>query len=82
MVTFTYPTANRKISTFEHHCPFQMNRPPLFLKTGETRSLPYLEHDSQQHINDFGSCVMSNLNGDWMQTIIKDELAVFQLNRE
>jgi hypothetical protein len=59
-----------------------MNRPPLYLKTGETRSLPHPEHDSQQRINDFWSCNMSNLNGDWMPTIVKDVMAIFQLKRE
>jgi len=40
--------------------------------------MPHPEHDSQRHVNDFWSCIMSNLDGDWMQTIIKDVLAVFQ----
>jgi hypothetical protein len=59
-----------------------MNRPPLYLKKRETRSLPHSEHDSQQPVNDFWSCIMSNLNGDWMRTIVKDVMAVFQLKRE
>jgi hypothetical protein len=28
MVAYRYPTVNRKILTFAHHWPFQMNRPP------------------------------------------------------
>jgi len=44
--------------------------------------LPHPEHDSQQHVNDFWSCIMTNLDGDWMQTIINDVLAVFQPKRE
>jgi hypothetical protein len=82
MVTFRYPTANRKILIFTHYYPFPINRPPLYLKTTETHSLPNPEHDSQWHVNDFWSCIMSNLNGDWIQTIIKDVLAIFQLKSE
>jgi len=82
MVTFGYPTANRKILTFAKHCPFQMNRPPLSLKTRETRSLPHPGHKSQWRVNDFWSCIMSNQGGYWMQTIINEVLATFQSKRE
>jgi len=40
--------------------------------------MPHPEHDSERRVNDFWSCIMSNLDGDWMQTIINDVLAVFQ----
>jgi len=78
MVAFRYPTANRKILTFAGGCLFQMNQPPLSLKTRDTRSLPHPEHDSHRRVNDFWSCFMSNLGGDWMQTIINEVFAVFQ----
>jgi hypothetical protein len=82
MVAFRYSTVNRKILIFTNYCPFPINPPPLYQKARETRSLPHPEHDSQWCINDFWYCIMSNLNGNWMQTIIKDVLAVLQLKRE
>jgi len=82
MVTFRFPTANFNILTFAGDCPFQMNRPPLSLKTRDTRCMPHPEHDSHRRVHDFWSGFMSNLGGDWMQTIINEVLAVFQAKRD
>jgi len=82
MVAFRYPTANRKILTFAGDCPVRMNRPPLSLKTRDTCSVPHPEHDSHRRVKDFWSCFISNLGGDWMQTIINEVLAVFQTKRD
>jgi len=51
-------------------------------ETREARSLTHPEHDGQQRANDFCSCILGNLGGDWMQTIINEILAVFQHKRE
>jgi len=59
-----------------------MYRLPLLLKTRESHFLPHPEHDSQWRINDFWSCIMSNLDGNWMQTIINEVLGIFQSKRE
>jgi len=82
MVAFRYPTANRKILTLTGDCPFRMNRPPLSLKTRNASSMPHPEHDSHRRVHDVSSCFMSNLGGDWMQTIINEVLAVFQAKRD
>jgi len=81
-VTFSYPTANRKILTFLRQYSFQINWPPLWLKTRETRSLPHPEHYSQWRINNCYSFITGNLGVDWMQTIIDEVLAVFQSKRD
>jgi len=44
--------------------------------------MPHPEHDSHWRVNDFWSSFMSNLGGDWMQTIINEVLAVFQSKRD
>jgi hypothetical protein len=41
----------------------------------------HAEHDSQWRVNDIWSCIMVNLGGNWMQTIINVVLAAFQSNR-
>jgi hypothetical protein len=53
MVAFKYPTVNREILTFAHHCSFQMNRLPLWLKTSDTCSLPHSENERQRSVNNF-----------------------------
>jgi hypothetical protein len=40
------------------------------------------EHNCHSRINDFWSCFMSNLGGDWMQMIINEVLAIFQSKRD
>ena len=82
MVAVGYSIANRKILTFEHDCHFLMNRPLSQLKTRDTRSMPHRDHDSHRRVNDFWSCLMSNLGGDWIQTIINEVLAIFQRKRD
>jgi len=82
IVAFRYPTANRKILTLLRNCPFRVKQLPIKLNTRETRSLPHLEHDSQWRVNDFISCIMGNLRGDWMQTIINEVLAIFKPKKE
>jgi len=70
MVAFRYPTANGKILTLVRLCPILMYWPPLYSKTRETRSLPQPENESQQRVNDFWSCILGNLSGNWMHTFI------------
>jgi len=82
MVSLGYLTANRKIFTFVGQYSFQMNLLPLVLKWRETRSVPHPEHHSQWCVNDFWSCIMGNLGGNWMQTIINEILDVFQTKRD
>jgi len=82
MVAFRYRPTDCKILTLVRHCPFRINRLPLELKRTETRSLPHPEHDSQPCVNNYCSCIMCSLGGDWIQTIINEILAVFQCKRE
>ena len=63
MVAFRYPTANQKTLTVIRHCPFQLNRPLLLPQTRETHAVPYPEQDTQRRVNDYWSCIMSNLGG-------------------
>jgi hypothetical protein len=82
MVAFRYPTVNRKILTFACHGLFQMNGSPLKINPREARCLPHPEHDHQQRVNNFWSCIMSNQGGNWMQMIVTEVLAVYQRKRE
>jgi len=72
MVAFRYPIANRKILTCVYCCPFLMYWPPLYPKTSEKRSLAHPENESQRQVNDFCSCILGNLSGNWMQTFINE----------
>ena len=82
MVAFRNPTGNHKILTPTGDCPFRMNQLPLSLKTRDTSSMPNPEHGGQWRVIDFWSCVLSNVGGDWMQTIINEVLAVFPPKRD
>jgi len=82
MVAYRYPTANREILTFAGDCPFRIKRLPLQLNPSDSRSMPHHEHDSHRRVKHFWSCFMSNLRGDWMQTIINEVWVVFQSKRD
>jgi len=75
MVTFRYPTVNCKILRMVHHCLFWIYRPPLQSKRGEIHTLPYPGNERQWSINDFLSCTLVNLSGDWLQPVINGVLA-------
>jgi len=51
---------------------------PLGAKTIATRSLPHPENEHQWNINDFCSCILGNLTGDWLKTSINEVLAAFR----
>ena len=40
-------------------------------------SLPHFENECQQSINEFYSCIVSNMSGTWSQTSIRKQLAVY-----
>jgi hypothetical protein len=82
MVSCRYPIANRKILTLVYRCPFLMYWPPLQSKPSETRSLPHSENESQRRVNDFLSCILGNLCGNWMQMFINEVWAAFKRKRE
>ena len=82
MFAFRYPTGNREWLTFTRNGLSRMNRPPLYLKTTDTQSMPHPEHDSHRRVNIFWSCFMSNPCGDLMHLIINEVLAVFQTKRD
>jgi len=42
-----------------------------------TRSLPHPENERQPSINDFWSCILGNLTGDMLLTVINEGLAAF-----
>ena len=46
-------------------------------KKWETDGLPHLGNQRQQSVNDLWSCILGNLSGDWLQTVINGELAAF-----
>ena len=52
-------------------------RLPLYAKEEVTHSLPDSDNVRQQSINDFWSCIVGNLIGEWLQTPIDRELAAF-----
>jgi len=72
MVVFRYAISNRKILTLVYPCPFLMYWPPLYSKTSENHSLPHPENESQRRVNDFWSCTLGYLSGNWMQTFINE----------
>ena len=82
MVAFRYLTVNRKILTLVHHYLCLMYWQPLYSKQIETRSVPHPGNDCQQSVNDFWSCILGNLSGDWLQIFIKEVLAIFIGKRE
>jgi hypothetical protein len=45
-------------------------------------SLPRPENESQQNVDDFLSCILGSLSGDWMQTFINEIKAAFRSRRE
>jgi hypothetical protein len=47
-------------------------------KTIKTGSLPHPKNESQQSIDNFGSYILDNLSGDWLQTSINEVLATFR----
>jgi hypothetical protein len=59
-----------------------MNLPPLKSKSKETQFLPHPEHISKWRVNEFWSCIMCNLGGNWMQMIINEVLAAFESKRD
>jgi len=63
-------------------CPFLTYSPPLYTKTRETRSLTHPDNESQQRVNDFWSCILGNLSGDWVKTFIYAVKAAFKPKRE
>jgi len=75
MVTYRDQTVDRKILTMVRHCSFSMCWPPLMSKDGETPSLPRPGNERQQNVNDLWYCIMGNLSGNWLQTVINEVLA-------
>jgi hypothetical protein len=55
---------------------------PLYSKTGEISSPPHPDNESQQSINNDWSCILENLSGDWMETLIEKVQAVLRSKRE
>ena len=77
IVTFRYHTVNCKIFTVVHLCLFRCIGRLYNQTNGQTVSMPHPENERQQSVDDFWSCIFSNLSGDWLQTFINDLLAAF-----
>jgi len=77
MVTFRYPTVNRKILAMVHRCSFWMYWPPLWSKNVKKCSLPHPGNERQWSVNDFRSCILGNLSGHLLQIVITEILATF-----
>jgi len=77
MVTFRYPTGNRKILTMLHRCSFWMYWPPLLSNNVDKRSLTLPGNKRQWSVNDLRSCILSNQSGHWFQRVIIEVLASF-----
>jgi len=56
--------------------------PPLYSKQRETYSLPHPEDELQRSVNDFWSCILRNLQGNRLQTVINEVSAAFIGRRE
>jgi len=82
MVAFRYPTVNRKISTLVRHCLPLMHWLPLQSKQQETRCPPHRENERQCSVNDFCSCILDQLRGDWLKIVIYEVLATIKGKRE
>ena len=67
MVTLRYSTVNCNILTLVHHCPFVMLWLPFYSRKRDTRTLRIPENESQRSVNDFSSCILGILSGDWLQ---------------
>jgi len=81
MVAFRYPTVNLKISTMVCHCSIWMYWLPYKSPNGETCTQPLPGNEHQQSVNNFWSCVLYHLTGDWLQTVITDVLASIEGKR-
>jgi len=77
MVTFRYPTANRKILTLVSHHDSLMYWTSVWSIRVETRWLPHPENERQQSVYDFLSCILGNLSGDWLHIFIIEVLATW-----
>jgi hypothetical protein len=72
IVALSHPIPNWKILTSVYRCPFQMYCPPLSSKTSEKHSWRNPETESQRRVNEYWSCILGNLSGNWMQTFINE----------
>jgi len=75
MVTFRYPTVDRKLLIMVLHCHFLMYWQPLYSKQVERRSLPHHETECQWSVYNWWSCIVGNLSGTWSHISINKWLA-------
>lgn len=72
IVTFRYPTANRKLFTFLPHCLVLMYCSPLWSKTRETHTMPHQENWSRQSVNHYWCSILGNRSWHLIPTIIHE----------
>jgi len=68
--------------TLVHCCPFLTYWLPLWSETWKIHSLTHPENESQRRVNDFWSCILGNLSGDWIKMIINKTKATFKPKKE
>ena len=75
IVTFWYATLNRKILTLVRHCLCLMYWPPWWSKRTEKGAQLHPENDYQWSVNDWWVCILGNLGGDRLHTVMNKVLA-------
>jgi len=81
IVAFRCTTGNGTILTSVRHCLFLTYWPPECSEWTQTHSLPHPENKRQRSINDCWSCIIRNLGGDRLDTVINNVLAIFIAKR-
>jgi len=82
VVAFRYATDNRQILTLLYHGLLSMYWPPYWWKFKDPRALPHPENERHWSIYDCWSCILGNLGGDRLHTVINIILAAFITKRD